>query len=91
MLARPGAMHIQIAAGGVKFEIHSLERIFRIIGLGQGILGMKSGKHHFIQIMLNLHLLMMFALILYFLKPIIPVSQNPLFHYSIIPIVSEAN
>ncbi|CAB1065145.1 hypothetical protein D1BOALGB6SA_9942 [Olavius sp. associated proteobacterium Delta 1] len=52
---------------------------------------MKSGKHHFIQIMLNLDFLMMFALILYFLKPIIPLSQNPLFQYSSIPIVSEAN
>jgi len=67
MLARPGATHIQIDAGGVKFEIHSLERIFRIIGLGQGILGMKSGKHHYIHIMLNLNILMMLALILYFL------------------------
>jgi len=36
-MARPGATHIQIAAAGVKFEIHALELIFRIIGLGQGI------------------------------------------------------
>ena len=51
-----------------------------------GILGMKSGKHHFIHLMLNLRLLMMFALILYFLKPIISLSQNPLFHCSRIPV-----
>jgi len=29
-----------------------------------GIQGTKSGKHHFIQMMLNLHFLMMIALIL---------------------------
>jgi len=41
MMACPGATHIQIAAPDVKYESHSLERIFRIVGLGQGILGMK--------------------------------------------------
>jgi hypothetical protein len=41
MMAGPGAMHIQIAAPGIKYEIHSLERIFRIVGPSRGILGMK--------------------------------------------------
>jgi hypothetical protein len=71
-------------------------------GLGQGRLGMKSGKRSILQKMLNLHSLMMLtshitplkyenqcrigALSLVFFKPIIPQ-----FHHSIIPIVSEAN
>ena len=59
MLARPGATHIRIAAVGVNFEIHSLALIFRIIGLGQGSLGMKSGKRSVLPKMLNLHFMMM--------------------------------
>ncbi len=42
--ARPGATPIQIDAAGAIFEIHSLKRLFFRIGLGQGRLGMKSGK-----------------------------------------------
>jgi len=52
MLARPGATHIRIAAVGVNFEIHSLALIFVIIGLGQGKLGLKSGKRSILQTML---------------------------------------
>ena len=59
MLARLGATHLQAAAAGVILEIHSLKRIFRRIGLGQGILGMKSGKRTILQEMLNLPYLRM--------------------------------
>ncbi len=59
MLARPGATHIRIAVVGVNFEIHSLALIFRIIGLGQGRLGLKSGKRSILKKLLYLHFMMM--------------------------------
>jgi hypothetical protein len=37
----------------------SFEARLRVIGLGQGILGMKSGKRTILQEMLNLHAMMM--------------------------------
>jgi len=58
-LARPGATHLQIAAAGVLFESLSLKRIFRRIGLGQGRLGIESGKRSILQKNLYLHFMMM--------------------------------
>jgi hypothetical protein len=78
-------------------------------------MGMKSGRRHFIQLILNLHLLMMrvrhpysvfspeiihcneknnairCALILYFLKPIIPFSSPSQWPESIIPLFHHSN
>jgi len=43
----------------------SFEARLRVIGLGQGILGMKSGKRTILQKMLNLLFLMMLAKLLF--------------------------
>jgi hypothetical protein len=59
MMARPGATQVAITAAG-ELDYQLISRWTQSeLGLGQGILGIKSGKRTILQKMLPLHFMMM--------------------------------